>query len=128
VAADEAGTDLADVDAVLGAPRVHPRCGTNLVALVVVPTAFLTHFAAPVQIVAALGLVGAAAELLTVSARRPRSIVTWAVLAPGLLLQRFATTAEPTAPEQEVACRALAACLAEHHRLTAPSEALTAAA
>ena len=27
----ERGLDLADVDSVLGCPRVHARCGTNLV-------------------------------------------------------------------------------------------------
>lgn len=119
VAAYEAGVAADDVAGALGATRVHPRCGTNLVALLVVPLALLGHLPGAVQVVVALVLLGAAAELLTMSARFPDSLATRALLAPGLLLQRVATTSEPRFAEQAVACRALAACLAEHHRRAA---------
>lgn len=111
VAAYEAGLAPTDVAGALRASRIHPRCGTNLVALLVVPLAFLGHLPGPLQFVAALALLGVAAELLTLSARFPSSVATRALLAPGLVLQRAATTSEPTFAEQAVACRALAACL-----------------
>jgi uncharacterized protein YqhQ len=122
VTAYEAGVDVGDTEGALRASRVHPRCGTNLVALLLVPLALLSHLPGLLQVVAALVLLGIAAELLTVSARFPSSPATKVLLAPGLVLQRYATTSEPTFDEQAVACRALAACLAEHARLDSPAE------
>ena len=119
VAAFEAGAAPNDVAAALAAPRVHARCGTNLVALVAVPAALVGHLPALWQAGVVLGTIGLAAELLTLTTRRPASRASRAVLLPGVLIQRHATTAEPTPAEQAVACRALAACLAEHHRLAA---------
>jgi uncharacterized protein YqhQ len=123
VAAYEAGVAADDVAGALRASRVHPRCGTNLVALLVVPLAFLTHLSGALQVVAALVLVGTAAEVLTLTARFPHARATRVLLAPGLALQRTATTSEPTFAEQAVACRALAACLDEHRRLAAGTDA-----
>jgi uncharacterized protein YqhQ len=122
VTAYEAGVDVGDTEGALRASRVHPRCGTNLVALLLVPLALLSHLPGVLQVVAALVLLGIAAELLTVSARFPSSPGTKVLLAPGLVLQRYATTSEPTFDEQAVACRALAACVAEHARLRSPAE------
>lgn len=118
VAAYETGADVDDVGAALEASRVHGRCGTNLVALLVVPLALLGHLPGALQVVVALVLLGTAAELLTLSARFPDSLATRVLLAPGLVLQRAATTAEPTFAEQAVACHALAACLEAHERST----------
>lgn len=123
VSAYEAGVDVDDTAGAMAAPRVHPRCGTNLVALLIVPLALLSHLPGVLQLAAALALLGAAAELLTLSARFPSSLATRALLAPGLVLQRLATTSEPAFAEQAVACRALAVCLAEHHRLSATAAA-----
>ena len=130
VAAYEVGAAPHDVAAALAAPRIHARCGTNLVALVAVPAAFVGHLPALWQAVVVLATVGAAAEVLTLTTRRPTAWLSRAVLLPGVLIQRHATTAEPTAVEQAVACRALAACLDEHHRLVAgpPAEVVAAAA
>ena len=124
VAAFEVGAAPSDVAAALAAPRVHARCGTNLVALVAVPAAFVGHLPAVWQGVIVLATIGAAAELITLTTRRPASLLSRLVLLPGVLIQRHATTAEPTAFEQTVACRALTACLDEHARLS-PVEDLT---
>ena len=118
VAAFETGAAPSDLAAALAAPRVHARCGTNLVALVAVPAAFVGHLPALWQGVIVLATIGAAAEVLTLTTRRPTSYLARLVLLPGVLIQRHATTAEPTALEQTVACRALAACLDEHARLS----------
>ena len=60
-----------------------------------------------------------AAELTAMAARRPRALWSMTLLAGGRFLQRNITTAEPTAEEQRVGCRALQAALAEHARLEA---------
>jgi uncharacterized protein YqhQ len=62
---------------------------------------------------------GATVELMSVAARFPRFLGSRLLLVGGRLLQRTVTTAEPTAAEQAVACRALTAALAEHARLEA---------
>jgi uncharacterized protein YqhQ len=122
VAAHEQGIDTADTAAVLrGAERVHARCGTNLVFLMLA-LALVTRgqFGGLgwLQIPLFLGMLGAAAELVTLASARPDNLVSRVLLGGGKALQRWVTTAEPTAAEQAVGCHALEACLAEHARIT----------
>ena len=117
VAAYEAGVPMDDVDAVLRCPRVHDRCGTNLVVLAMLGGLALVNSPAAVQLPAFLLVMAVAAEGVTLAARRPRSAPSRLLLAGGRALQRHVTTAEPTPGEQAVGCRALAACLAHHEQL-----------
>lgn len=112
VAAHEAGADPTDLAAALAASRIHDRCGTNLVALVLPLAATLASLPLLAQLAALALATGVAAEVLTVAASHPRALPSRLVLAPGRALQRL-TTAEPAPAEQAVACRALAAALGE---------------
>lgn len=114
VAAHEQGVDLGDVATVARCSRVHNRCGTNLLALMVLVGLLLLPVGGALQVPLFLLGLGAAAEIVTVAARRPRSIVSRLVLAPGRFVQRHLTTAEPTLDELALGCRALEAALAEH--------------
>ena len=111
VAAHEAGVDLDDTAAVLRCSRVHNRCGTNLVVVMLVAGLFLVRLATVVQIPAFLVALAVVAELMTLAAARPRALASRLLLGGGRFLQRYLTTAEPTPAEQAVACRALTACL-----------------
>jgi hypothetical protein len=117
VSAHEQSIDLVDTDAVLACPRVHNRCGTNLVFLLAVVSLAMTAVPAVVQLPLFLGALGVTVELVSLAARWPRFLGSRALLSGGRLLQRVVTTAEPTPAEQAVACRALAAALAAHARL-----------
>jgi uncharacterized protein YqhQ len=133
VTAHERGVDLADTTAVLGAPRVHDRCGTNLVFLMLVLGLALHGVGAGwLQAPLFLVLLGVSAELVTLAASRPRWVPSRLLLSGGKAIQRWITTAEPTAAEQAVGCHALLACLAEHDRVVAldgvPPVALAVAA
>ncbi|HET7489364.1 MAG TPA: DUF1385 domain-containing protein [Acidimicrobiales bacterium] len=119
VAAHEAGVAMDDLPAVLASPRVHDRCGTNLVVVVMVAGVVLAGLPGWIELPAFLVLMASAAEVVTAAAGRPRSPLSRAVLAGGRTLQRLVTTAEPTPAEQAVGCRALAACLAHHQALAA---------
>ncbi len=114
VAAHEAGVDVDDVDAVLGFSRVHTRCGTNVVAILLLLATIPIHVHIAASLAIWVVLLAAAVELVSAAARTPLRPVSRAVLAGGRLLQRYVTTSEPTHAEQAVACRALAACLAAH--------------
>lgn len=118
VAAHEAHVDTADVGAVLGCPRVHDRCGTNLVFLAMLGGLALTGLPSVLQVPSFLLLLASTAEVVSLAAGRPRARTSRAVLAGGRAIQRWVTTAEPTPDEQAVGCRALAACLAHHELLT----------
>jgi uncharacterized protein YqhQ len=111
VAAHEAGIDMDDTAAVLRCSRVHNRCGTNLVVVMLVAGLFLVRLATVVQIPAFLLVLAAVAELMTLAAGRPRAVLSRLLVGPGRFLQRWLTTAEPTPAEQAVACHALTACL-----------------
>ena len=129
VTAHEQGIDLADTAAVLKAERVHNRCGTNLVFLmlgfaVLVRGYSPGYWEIPVMVV----LVGVAAEVVTLAAARPHWLASRVLLGGGKALQRWVTTAEPTAAEQAVGCHALLACLAEHERIVALDDAAEVAA
>jgi len=120
VSAHEAGVDLADTVAVLRADRVHNRCGTNLVFLMLVFGLLLRgHVHGVAQVPVFLGLLGLSAEIIGWLALRPQWLVSRFVLGGGKALQRWVTTAEPTAAEQAVGCHALVACLAEHAHIVA---------
>jgi uncharacterized protein YqhQ len=120
VAAHERGVDLADTTAVLAAPRVHDRCGTNLVFLMLVLGLALHGVGAGwLQAPLFLVLLGVSAELVTLAASRPRWVPSRLLLSGGKAIQRWITTAEPTAAEQAVGCQALLACLVEHERVVA---------
>ena len=117
VAAHEAGVDLGHVEAVLACPRVHDRCGTNLVFLAMLGGTVLSWVPAALQVPAFLVLLAGAAEVVSAAAGHPRARASRLVLAGGRALQRRVTTAEPSFAQQAVGCRALAACLEHHDRL-----------
>lgn len=112
VGAFEAGVDVTDVHAVMGFSRVHPRCGTNVVAVLLLFA--LVPFQAGIGLTVVLWvmMLAGAVELVSGAAKSPLRPVSRFVLAGGRLLQGYVTTSEPTYAEQAVACRALGACLA----------------
>lgn len=114
VSAFEAGADPTDVDAALRAPRVHPRCGTNIVFLMLILSLVPVGGPASVQVLVWLTAFAGAVELLRVAGRHPAAWWARLLSGGGRWLQASVTTAEPTAAEQAVGCRALAACLAVH--------------
>ena len=119
VSAHEQRVELDDTAAVLACPRIHDRCGTNLVFLLAAVSVAMATVPAIFQVPLFLVSLGAAVELMSAAARFPRFFGSRALLSGGRLLQRVVTTAEPTPAEQAVACRALSAALAEHARLEA---------
>jgi uncharacterized protein YqhQ len=126
VAAFEAGIDVSDIDAVLACPRVHDRCGTNLVFLMLVGGMSLMHLPALIQIPAFIVLLAAIAEVVSAAAGRPRMVFSRLLLVGGRALQRWVTTAEPTAAEQAVGCQALSAAVAAHRQMEAADGAAAA--
>jgi uncharacterized protein YqhQ len=127
VAAYERGIDLTDTGAVLACPRVHNRCGTNLVFVMALLSLVLVAVPTALQIPMFLLTVGASVELVSLASSRPRFLASRLLLAGGRVLQRTVTTAEPSSAEQAVGCRALLAALEEHARLEAAEKADTAA-
>jgi uncharacterized protein YqhQ len=112
VAAYEGGLDLDDIDAVLRAPRVHDRCGTNVVAVLVAACLLPLPASGAWSLLTFVGIFAVSVEVVSLAAQRPRSPLSRLVLAGGHVLQRYVTTAEPTAQEQAVGVKALQACLA----------------
>jgi uncharacterized protein YqhQ len=112
VAAFEAGVDIGDVDAVMGFSRIHVRCGTNVVAILLLLATVPMQVNIALSVLLWVVMLAGAVELVSAAAKSPLRPVSRFVLAGGRLLQRFVTTSEPTHAEQAVACRALAACLA----------------
>lgn len=123
VAAHEQRIDLDDTDAVLACSRVHNRCGTNLVFLLAALSLAMAAVPTALQVPIFLVALGATVELMSLAARFPTFVGSRALLSGGRMLQRTITTAEPTAAEQAVACRALSAALATHARLDAAESA-----
>jgi uncharacterized protein YqhQ len=117
VTAHEQAVDLDNVDEVMACSRIHPRCGTNLLAWMALATAVLGHVPALLQVPATLIALAVIAEIVTLAGRHARSPLARLILVPGEALQRFLTTSEPTPAEQQVGCTALQACLALHERL-----------
>ncbi|HUK76684.1 MAG TPA: DUF1385 domain-containing protein [Thermoleophilia bacterium] len=112
VNAYEAGADLSDATSVLGFSRIHDRCGTNLVVIVVALSLVCLPLSAgplgttlsPLYGLLALAL---AFELFRLVTRRPHLPACRAVLAGGKALQRCLTTRDPRPEQQRVACLAL---------------------
>lgn len=121
VSAHEQGVDMADTAATLAlGRRVHDRCGTNLVFILLAATvATRGHVTGLLQIPMFLAFVGVAAEAVSLAAKRPANPLARLFLAGGKALQRWVTTAEPTRAEQAVANLALAVCLEEHAKAVA---------
>ncbi|MDQ1446726.1 MAG: hypothetical protein QOI20_3190 [Acidimicrobiaceae bacterium] len=128
VSAHEAGVDLHDTAAVLRCARVHNRCGTNLVFLMLAAGyATRGHVGGWWQVPMLLAMIGVCAEVVTVASTRPQSWLSRVLLGGGKALQRWVTTAEPTPAEQAVGSLALLACLDEHARIVS-AEAVSAGA
>ena len=113
VNAYEAGADLSDPEAVMTYSRIHDRCGTNLVVIMV----FLLMLGylplgglAVAQVlggVYAVLVIAVSFELFRLIVRWPRSRVSRVVLSGGKVLQRCVTTREPAGEHLELACAAL---------------------
>jgi uncharacterized protein YqhQ len=112
VNAYEAGADLSDATTVLSFSRIHDRCGTNLVVIVIVLSlAWLPLSGGPLGAALsplyALLAITVAFELFRLVTRRPHLPACRAVLAGGKALQRCLTTRDPRPEQQQLACRAL---------------------
>ncbi len=111
--AHEAGVELS-VANVRGFSRLHPRCGTSFVFIVVIVSVLLFSimpqlgfFARLAYRVLLIPVIGAVSyELLKLSDRYRRSIVMRVLTLPGLAFQRL-TTREPDDDMIEVAVRAV---------------------
>ena len=112
VNAFEAGADLTDAATVLDFSRIHDRCGTNLVVIVVaLSLACLPLSAGPLGTALSplYGLLALAMafELFRLVTRWPQRPACRAVLAGGKALQRCLTTRDPRPEQQRIACLAL---------------------
>lgn len=102
------------------APKEHPRCGSQLIAPLVISSVAANVAAAkapvPTRGVARLlgttVAVGASVELFGWMLRNPENPVARALARPGFELQRRFSTAEPSEAQVEVANAARDACLA----------------
>jgi uncharacterized protein YqhQ len=102
------------------APREHPRCGSQLIAPLVVSSvaANVAASGAPprsrglARALAAAVSVGTSVEVFAWMNRHPTHPLARALARPGLELQRRFSTAEPTPEQVEVADAARDACLA----------------
>src|SRR5688500_9080204 len=92
VSAHEQGVDLHDTAAVLRFSRVHDRCGTNLVFLMLVFGVVFAELPGVVQFPVFLGSLAVSAEVVSLAAARPRSWVSRLLLVGGRALQRVVTT------------------------------------
>ncbi len=117
VTAYERDLPLDDVVSVLACPRVHPRCGTNLMVWLAAATPMLGALPWPLQPFAFLAVLAVAAEMLTLAGKRPGNALARFLLVPGSVLQWVVTTREPSPDEQSVGCRALQACLERHYQV-----------
>lgn len=118
VTAYERGIDLNDTAAVLTCSRVHPRCGTNLIAWLAVASVWIGRLSLVPQVAATLLAVAVIAEVLSIAARRATAWDARVLRAPGEVLQWTLTTSEPSGPEQEIGCLALRTCLERHAFVT----------
>lgn len=102
------------------APKEHPRCGTQLLAPMLM-SSLVANVAAARAPAAARGVarlfgttaaIGASVEVFAWMARHPDHPVAKALARPGYELQRHFSTAEPSDAQVEVADAARDACLA----------------
>jgi uncharacterized protein YqhQ len=112
VNAYEQGADLGDLAAVAAHSRIHDRCGSNLVAIILVLSLAslplgqaLPGFA--FSVLYSLLVVALAFELFRLVTRRPQRAASRVVLCAGRTLQRTLTTREPDPKQLKLACRAL---------------------
>lgn len=111
--AHEAGVSL-DVKTVQGYSRLHPRCGTSFLFIVLVVSIVLYSIVPNLdfysklmyRIVLIPVIAGISYELLRLSGKHKDSPITKVLVAPGLLFQRL-TTREPTDDMLEVSIKAL---------------------
>jgi uncharacterized protein YqhQ len=111
--AHEAGVPM-DVDHVKVFSRLHPRCGTSFLFIVLVISIILftimPNFGFSINLSYRLALIpviaGISYELLRLSAKYKNSPITKALIAPGLAFQRL-TTKEPTDDMLEVSIKAV---------------------
>ena len=102
------------------APKEHPRCGSQLIAPMVVSSlaANVVASKAPAgtrgiaRLVGLAAALGSSVELFAWVARNPENRVARALGRPGFELQRKFSTAEPSEAQLEVANAARDACLA----------------
>jgi len=100
--------------------KEHRRCGSNLLVpmlllsgLAQAATSLLFRKPGPVhRMTASLLAAGAAVELFAYADRNPDSAVAAAIHTPGMLIQKYISTAQPTEDQLEVARASLAAVLA----------------
>ena len=112
VNAYEAGADLDDLGAVTRYSRIHDRCGSNLVAIILVASLAYLPLARALpgfafSVLYSLLAVAVAFELFRLVTRRPKQAASRLVLFAGKALQRTLTTREPDATQLRLACRAL---------------------
>ena len=92
--------------------RIHDRCGTNAVFLIVLVAPLVAKHGL------LLPAVLVAAEVIRFAVvKAPRSPITRVLVAGGRFLQLTVTTTEPTLEELAVGCRAVEACVAETQRV-----------
>jgi uncharacterized protein YqhQ len=112
VNAYEQGADLDDLEAVAAYSRIHDRCGSNLVAILLVLSLVYLPLSQRLPGGAFSALywlcaIALAFELFRLVTRRPQLAGCRVVLCPGKTLQRYLTTREPQTQQLKVACRAL---------------------
>lgn len=117
----EAGQPLT-VDRVKQFSRLHPRCGTSFLLIVMVvsiavfsliPKLWPFYMKAGARVVLLPLIAGVSYELLKWSARHEQSPLVRLLIAPGLALQRL-TTREPDDDQIEVAIRSMTEALDEN--------------
>ncbi len=114
----EAGLPLTP-DNALQASRIHPRCGTSFIFIVLVINMLVVALLPrppllirfPMQLAVVPLVAGLAYEVIKFAGKFRRNILVMAVFAPGMWSQ-FLTTREPTQEQVEVALASLCAVLA----------------
>lgn len=122
--AHEAGVELT-VENARKYSRMHPRCGTSFLLIVVIVSIFVFAFLGlhPLwwrivsRIIVMPIVAGISYELLKLSGKYSRAIFLKWIIAPGLLLQKL-TTREPDDSQLEVAIASLKGVLATGQELT----------
>jgi uncharacterized protein YqhQ len=117
VNAYENGCDLNDITAVQSYSRVHQRCGTNIMFLMLMaavlyipnPNVGINMLICGLYMVLTMAM---SLELFRQLMRRPQHIITKIFLLGGNTLQRFATTKEPSDGQVVIASKALQLVLA----------------
>ncbi len=111
VNAYEGGADLRDLRAVARYSRVHDRCGTNLVFIVLIVTLLSYYVLLNLPFVLggvySLFVIAVTLEFFRLIGRRPTSRFSRVFLAGGRALQRGVTTAEPAPEHLRLACDAV---------------------